>query len=49
MRIDVSDYYELRDWSEKFSVSEERLKEAVRGGGRLVANVERHLTSWSLA
>jgi hypothetical protein len=29
-RIDVNKDYELRDWSEKFGVSKDELKEAVR-------------------
>jgi Protein of unknown function (DUF3606) len=42
-RIDVSEDYELRDWSEKFGVSPERLKEAVQAVGNKAADVEQHL------
>jgi Protein of unknown function (DUF3606) len=42
-RIDVSEPYELRDWSEKFGVSEEELKEAVRSVGDQAAVVSQHL------
>jgi hypothetical protein len=42
-RIDVNEDYELRDWSRKFGVSTERLKEAVRAVGDNARKVEEHL------
>jgi hypothetical protein len=42
-RIDVSQEYELRDWSKKFGVTSEQLKEAVRAVGDNAAKVEQHL------
>jgi hypothetical protein len=46
-RVDVNEDYELRDWSEKFGVSQERLKEAVRTVGDKAADVEKHLRASS--
>ena len=42
-RIDISEDYELRDWSEKFGVSKERLKEAVKAVGDKAADVQNYL------
>ena len=42
-RIDVSEPYELRDWSKTFGVSEDELKEAVRSVGDQADAVSRHL------
>ena len=42
-RIDVNQDYELRDWSRKFGVSTDRLKEAVRAVGDNAKKVEEHL------
>ena len=42
-RIDINEDYELRDWSEKFGVSKERLKEAVQAVGDRAADVEHYL------
>jgi hypothetical protein len=42
-RIDVNQDYELRDWSEKFGVSKEQLKEAVQAVGNEADRVEQHL------
>jgi hypothetical protein len=42
-RIDVSQEYELRDWSKKFGVTSEQLKEAVRAVGDNATKVEQHL------
>jgi hypothetical protein len=42
-RIDVSQDFELRDWSKKFGVSQEQLKEAVAAVGDRADKVEEHL------
>jgi uncharacterized protein DUF3606 len=42
-RIDISEDYELRDWSEKFGVSKDRLKEAVQAVGDKAADVQNYL------
>jgi hypothetical protein len=42
-RIDVNEDYELRDWSKKFGVSTDQLKEAVQAVGDNAAKVEQHL------
>ena len=42
-RIDISEDYELRDWSEKFGVSKERLREAVQAVGDKAADVQNYL------
>jgi predicted nucleotidyltransferase len=42
-RIDVNQDYELRDWSDKFGVSKEELKEAVKAVGDDASKVEQHL------
>ena len=44
-RIDVNQDHELRDWSKKFGVSKEQLKEAVQAVGTEAAKVEQHLRS----
>lgn len=44
-RISVSDDHEVRDWSQKFSVSPERLRQAVDKVGPLADDVERELAS----
>ena len=41
--IDVSQQHELRDWSKKFNVSADRLKEAVQAVGTQADKVEKHL------
>jgi hypothetical protein len=46
-RIDVSQEHELRDWSEKFGVTKERLEEAVRAVGDDAQRVEQHLRGTS--
>lgn len=43
-RISLSDDYEVRDWSEKFGVTAERLREAVGKVGNQAEDVERELT-----
>jgi hypothetical protein len=42
-RINVNEDYELRDWSRKFGVTPERLKEAVAKVGPMAADVAKHL------
>jgi hypothetical protein len=42
-RIDVSQDYELRDWSKKFGVSREQLKAAVQAVGDRAEAVETFL------
>ena len=42
-RINVNEAYELRDWSKKFGVSEDELKDAVRKVGDRAEAVEQHL------
>ncbi|MGZ9114348.1 MAG: DUF3606 domain-containing protein [Brevundimonas sp.] len=44
-RISLSEDYEVRDWSEKFGVSEERLRAAVGKVGDRAEDVERELRS----
>lgn len=43
-RISLSDDYEVRDWSEKFGVTPERLREAVGKVGSIASDVEQELT-----
>lgn len=42
-RISLSEDYEVRDWSQKFGVSEERLRAAVEKVGNQADDVEREL------
>ncbi len=42
-RISLSEDYEVRDWSQKFGVSEERLRAAVAKVGNMTEDVEREL------
>lgn len=42
-RINVHEDYELRYWSEKFGVSQDKLKEAVAAVGVSASAVESHL------
>ncbi len=42
-RINVNEDYELRYWSEKFSVSNEKLKSAVEKVGTSAEKVEEYL------
>lgn len=42
-RISLSEDYEVRDWSKKFGVSEERLRAAVQKVGNQADDVEREL------
>ena len=42
-RINVHEEYELRDWSKKFGVSPDRLKEVVKKVGPMVKDVEKEL------
>lgn len=43
LRINLSEDYEVRDWSAKFGVSEERLRAAVEKVGPMAEEVEREL------
>ena len=42
-RINVNEAYELQYWSEKFKVSHEELKAAVKAAGTSVKDVEQYL------
>lgn len=42
-RINVNESYELRDWSNKFKVTPEELKAAVKSVGTSAKDVEEHL------
>ncbi len=42
-RINVNEDYELRDWSKKFGVTPDQLKEAVKQAGTSAEAVEKHL------
>ncbi len=42
-RINLSEDYEVRDWAEKFGVSQDRLREAVGKVGSMADDVEREL------
>ncbi|HZV83585.1 MAG TPA: DUF3606 domain-containing protein [Brevundimonas sp.] len=42
-RISLEQDYEVRDWSQKFGVSEERLRDAVARVGNMATDVERDL------
>ena len=42
-RISLSEDYEVRDWAEKFGVSEDRLRKAVEKVGNQADDVEREL------
>jgi hypothetical protein len=43
LRINVNETYELRDWSRKFGVTVDELKEAVYSAGPMADDVERYL------
>ena len=43
-RISLSNDYEVRDWSEKFGVTPDRLREAVGKVGSQAEDIERELT-----
>ena len=43
-RISPSNDYEVRDWSEKFGVTPDRLREAVGKVGSQAEDIERELT-----
>ena len=42
-RINVNEAYELRDWAEKFGVSPELVREAVKAVGDRAENVEKYV------
>ncbi|RQP22807.1 DUF3606 domain-containing protein [Piscinibacter terrae] len=44
-RINTSQDYEVRDWSKKFGVSADQLREAVKAVGPNAKDVEAHLKS----
>lgn len=44
-RINLSEDYEVRDWSKKFGVSEDQLRKAVAKVGSMAADVEKELKS----
>lgn len=44
-RINVNQDYELQDWSKKFGVTPEQLKDAVKAVGTSAEAVEAHLKS----
>jgi hypothetical protein len=39
-RINVDEEYELRHWAERFGVTPERLKQAVKTSGPMVKDIE---------
>ena len=43
-RINTSEPYELRDWAQKFGVTEERIRTAVNEVGNSAKAVERYIT-----
>ena len=45
IRINVHEDYELRDWSDQFDISHERLKEVVAKVGPMVEDVRKELRS----
>lgn len=42
-RINVNEDYELRDWSRKFGVTPEQLKDAAKAVGTSADAIEKHL------
>ncbi|MES2267695.1 MAG: DUF3606 domain-containing protein [Bacteroidota bacterium] len=42
-RINVNEDYELQFWSEKFNISRDELKEAVKAAGTSVKDVQEYL------
>ena len=47
-RININQDYELRDWSKKFGVTPDQLKEAVKAVGPVADDVRRHLKSGTI-
>ena len=47
LRINLSENYEVQDWSKKFGVTAEELRKAVKEAGDNASNVERYLKSGS--
>jgi Protein of unknown function (DUF3606) len=43
LRINIHETYELRDWSKKFGVTVDELKEAAYSAGPMADAVERYL------
>lgn len=44
-KINVGEYYEVRDWSDKFKVTEDELKDAVKEVGVYADDVEKYLNA----
>jgi hypothetical protein len=42
-RINISEHYEVSDWARRFSVSEERLRAAVKKAGPMAKDVAKEL------
>lgn len=42
-RISLSEEYEVRDWSEKFGITPDKLREAVKQAGPMAKDVEAYL------
>jgi hypothetical protein len=42
-RINTNEDYEVRDWSQKFGVTPDQLREAVKQVGSMADDVEAHL------
>ena len=43
IRINIDEVYEVRDWSQKFGVTPDQLKAAVKAVGPMADAVERYL------
>jgi cytochrome b involved in lipid metabolism len=43
VRINVNEEYELRDWSKKFGVTQDQLRDAVKSAGVMAKDVAKHL------
>jgi predicted DNA-binding protein YlxM (UPF0122 family) len=43
LRVNLDEDYEVRDWAEKFGVSEQRLRDAAARVGPMAADIEREL------
>lgn len=45
-RVNVGEAYELRDWANKWGVSEQQVRDAVARVGKVASSVERELKKW---
>lgn len=45
LRINTGEPYEVRDWADKFGVSEEELRSAIAKVGPMATDVQQHLAS----